>query len=281
MIQLATVSQDPRVVAAIQHSREACNDLRWHEALRRRQAEVRAEGIVHSIAAGAATDGARLPLEAVRELSLGLFEPTDAAGNHVAAVQRGYAEAMRLAQAGNRQLTSAPPQTLARLHQAIAAGVTQPELVGRPRTPDVAPEDRTIPLPAPVETAAEFVQRRRQIQELVTAPDDVPALVVASLVWAELLVVEMFASHNAAVARCMFRALLMSRGLDIFGLCVPEVQVLQDQPAFAQHLMAYATDPEKGAASWVEYCGAVVVAGCERGNYIADAVRTGRFPATQ
>lgn len=279
MTALAAICQDPRVIEAVEHSRQACNDLRWHEALRRRQAEVRAEGIVHSIAAGAATDGARLPLEAVRELSLGLFEPTDAAGNHVAAVQRGYAEAMRLAQAGNRQLTIAPPQTLARLHQAIAAGVASPDLVGRPRHADDTPEDRAIPLPNPVSTAGELQGRRQGIQRLMTLPDEVPALVVASMVWAELLTVEVFASHNAAVARCMFRALLMSRGLDIFGLCVPEVQVLQDQPAFVQHLAAYATDPESNAAAWVEYCGALVIAGCERGNFIADAVRAGRFPA--
>lgn len=281
MTALDALCQDPDVIAAIDYSRQACNDLRWHEALRRRKAEVRAETLVHSTAAGAATDGARLPLEAVRELSLGLLEPTDAAGRHVQALQRGYAEAMRLAEAGNRALTQAPPQTLARLHQVIAAGLGSTEALGRPRDAAHTPADRTVPLPVTVDDPARLQMRRRQLQHLMTLPDQVPALVVAALVWAELLTIELFATHNAGLGRCVFRALLMSRGLDLFGLCVPEVQVLQDPVTFASQIAAYAQDPEAAAAEWVTYCGALVVSGCERGNYVADAIRAGRFPATK
>lgn len=281
MTALDKLCQNSDVVAAVDYSRQACNDLRWHEALRRRKAEVRAESLVHSTAAGAATDGARLPLEAVRELSLGLLEPSDAAGRHVQALQRGYAEAMRLAEAGNRSLTQAPPQTLARLHQVIAAGVGSADSLGRPRGAQHVPADRTVPLPVTVNDPAELQARRRQLQDLMTLPEEIPALVVAALVWAELLTVELFSSHNAGLGRCMFRALLMSRGLDLFGLCVPEVQVLQDPVTFAGQIAAYAQEPEAAAADWVAYCGALVVAGCERGNYVADAIRAGRFPATK
>ncbi|MFS0705943.1 hypothetical protein AB6N23_15640, partial [Cellulomonas sp. 179-A 9B4 NHS] len=55
---LAALAAVPAVAEAVAAARAACEELRWHEAFRRRSREVRAEAGLRAAAASAALDGA-------------------------------------------------------------------------------------------------------------------------------------------------------------------------------------------------------------------------------
>lgn len=69
---LAPLLDLPGVRAAVERARTACEELRWHEAFRRRWREVRAEADVRAARAGAAVDGARVPLDVLRGVATGV-----------------------------------------------------------------------------------------------------------------------------------------------------------------------------------------------------------------
>ena len=56
---------------AVDAARDACTQLRWHEALRRRIPEASAESRVRGARASAFLDGAELPVDLVRDLVRG------------------------------------------------------------------------------------------------------------------------------------------------------------------------------------------------------------------
>ena len=68
---LATI---PEVEAGLTRAREACTQLRWHNALRRRTAQAAAESRVRGARAGAALEGAEVSVDVVRELVMGMTE---------------------------------------------------------------------------------------------------------------------------------------------------------------------------------------------------------------
>ncbi|MGW6129586.1 cell filamentation protein Fic [Cellulomonas sp. NPDC055163] len=68
---LAGLAALPGVAEAVDAARRACEELRWHEAYRRRWREVRAEAGLRSARGSAALDGARVPLDVVRALAVG------------------------------------------------------------------------------------------------------------------------------------------------------------------------------------------------------------------
>ena len=53
---IATISSWPEVAEAMDEAREACTQLRWHQALRRRIPEAAAESRVRGAAASAELD---------------------------------------------------------------------------------------------------------------------------------------------------------------------------------------------------------------------------------
>ena len=64
LLALAGLPGVPEQVAA---ARAACEELRWHPAMRRRSAECRAEAAVWAARSSAALEGARLPVAVVRD----------------------------------------------------------------------------------------------------------------------------------------------------------------------------------------------------------------------
>jgi Fic family protein len=270
--RLATLPGVPEQTDA---AREACTRLRWHEALRRRIPEAAAESRVRGAHASAALEGANLSVELVRDLMRGATAwPEDP--DPVEQVARGVVQATAETERLGPMLRTAPLQALARLHVAAASGLVEPEQLGRPRQPGEECAEFVDLGPAP---SPDLVQERLAgIVDVLLAGDQVPAVVVAALVHAEVAHVRPFVRGNGAVARALERAVIQSRGLDPTGVAVPEAgHGAQGGPAYLGALAAYGTGTPKGVALWLEHCSKAVVAGAQEGERICDAVRAGRF----
>lgn len=263
----------PGVEAAVQAARDACTQVRWHEALRRRSAEVRAEATIRAARSSAAIEGARYPTDLVRDVARGAAElPDDASGRLARAALRVLSEAREL----ESTLAAAPSQALARLHVAAAAGLVPDEQVGRPRQAGETPGDGVgEPSDAPVGTA--LTTRLTGITDLLAAPADAPALLVAALVHAEIATARPFVAGNGLVARAAAHAVIIGRGLDPMGVVVWEAAHLDAGPAYFRALNGYTSGRPDAVAAWLVHCADAVVKGAGEAQVIADAVRLGRL----
>jgi hypothetical protein len=94
----------------------------------------------------------------------------------------------------------------------------------------------------------------------------------------ELLALRPFTSGNGLVARAMFRALVVGRGLDPTGVSVPEVGLLAGGPAsYVGMVAAYASGTAPGLTAWLRRCAEAVELGAREGGLVADAVQAGRL----
>ncbi|GIG35963.1 cell filamentation protein Fic [Cellulomonas pakistanensis] len=277
----------PGVRGAVDRARTACEELRWHEAFRRRWREARAEADVRAARAGAAVDGARVPLEVLRGVATGVDRPADGAGwllDDAAAadlrVATGALRATALAatwrpELGGRSEPALPPlgQLLARLHAAAGAGWLPEADLGRVRVAG-SPLDLTGLGPAP--SGADAAERVALLTRTVAATR-APALVVAAVVHGELLAVRPFAAANGTVARTAARLLLCARGLDPTGTVVPEAAWAAAPQPYLATAARFATGTPAGVAAWVGVCADAVVAGAAEARRVADAVLAGRL----
>jgi hypothetical protein len=264
----------PGVTEAVDAARQACSELRWHEALRRRIPEARAETTARAAQASAALDGAELPLEVVRDVLRGARPaPGDPVGRAVAGAVRVTVEAQTLGDV----VRSAPLQALARLHTAAAAGLVPDDELGRPRQGDEPPRD--LPGPGRAPTGAELVGRLESLATLLRAPGDVPALLVAALAHGEVMAARPFVVGSGLVARALCRGVVVERGLDPTGVAVPEMACLATGlPAYAGALNGYVSGTPEGVAAWLVYSADLVARGAAEGRLVADAVLAGRLP---
>lgn len=229
----------PGVAEAVEEARSACAALRWNPALRRREAQVRAEASIEAAHASAALDGAVLPAELVRDFARGSADlPDDPTGRTVLAALRVIAEADRLSASAQLDPPVAAPGVLARLHVAAAAGMVPPEQLGRPRSGD------------------DVTSRLEGVGLLLQAPASAPAAVVAALVHAELATARPFPGGAGLLARGLARAVAVRRGLDPTGIAVWETGLLAAGETGG--LAGYAAGD---VAGWVRlWCAAVVAA---------------------
>jgi hypothetical protein len=258
----AALAELPGVGEAVAAARAACEELRWHRALRRRMPECRVEATVWSAWASADLEGAGVTPDAVRAATAGIDAlPGDAVGLLARGVVRAVAVAERLSAHGARELRRAPRQALAGLHLAAAGGIVAPDDLGRPR-------------PGPQAAAAR--DRLEALLRLLTDP--VPTLVVGAIGYAELACAEPFVSSNAVVGRALLRTVLVGGGLDPTGVAVPEIGWAGDPLAHRAALAGYADGGSGGVAAWLRHVGEAVVTGAGHGGRIADAVLAGRLP---
>lgn len=276
------LASDPQVAAAVDRAREACGRLRWHQALRRRTAEVRAESIVRGARASAALDGVRLTEDVYRDALRGTRPlPHYAAGDAAAGALRVTALATDLG------LGPATPGfgVLARLHLAAVADGAVPgldrEQWGRPRTGQERPLD-LVALPA-APRGEDLGAVLARLREVLAAPATVPGLIVASVASGLILATRPFVAGNGVVSRAVLRMLAVHRGLDPTGTSVPEAGIAEDPVAHASHAGALAralTSPEAGEPeawrAWTVFCADAVVRGATAGEGAADAVLRGR-----
>lgn len=270
---LARLDGIPERIEAV---REACTRLRWHQALRRRIPEAAAESRVRGAQASGELDGARMGVDAVRDIMRGAatwHDPPDPVERVMQGAVAATAETEHLA----TLVTRAPQQVLARLHTVTAASLVPPgerHLLGRPRRDG---EDcRELLEVGPAPPAGEARARLQAVADLMARAGDAPALVVAAVVHAEVAVARPFVHGNAVVARALERLLVHATGLDPTGVSVPEAGHVGG-PRYLGSLTAYERGDAQGVGMWVAHCGDAMVSAAAEGERIADAVLAGRL----
>lgn len=255
------MAPDEDLDALVVRIRTACDGLARHPALRRDAEAVRLEADVRAAQAGAALDGARVPLDRVRELAAG--DPARGAAEDVAlAGLRVRAAALRGWRGPGTRVPAVPlGQLVVGLHVA-AGGDGHLRGAGEPK------DLRGLgPAPSGPALGAALVHLADRVGEALGSPE--PGLVVAAGALAELSLLRPFASGNAAVARAVFRRLLVVTGLDRTGLVVPEVAWVGAPQA---HLAALAGATADGWPAWLAHCGEAVLAGADEARAAADLV---------
>jgi hypothetical protein len=105
-----------------------------------------------------------------------------------------------------------------------------------------------------------------------------PALLVAALAHGQVLAVRPFDIGSAVVARAVFRAVTIDRGLDPTGVCAPEVAwAATGSGRYAEALAGYRGGTPDGVAGWLRYCADAVTQGAQEGERVCAAVRAGRL----
>lgn len=277
---LAALAARPAVADAVDRARQACTELRWHPALRRRIPEVRTEACVRAAAASAELDGVRLPLEQVRAMVAGLAGPPAGGSgpalpggadgrDPVEAMVRGALRANLACHDLARTLGRSPAQVLAQLHTlaaadlvaaggaGVAGGAAVADTLGRPQ-PGTAP-------------------RVEGLTRLLAGGTDAPGLVVAAIADAECTVTEAFVPATGVTARALARTVVVSAGLDPHGVVVPERHALADRAGRQAALERYRSGSADGVEAWVLWWGEAVVAGAAHGRAVADQVLAGRL----
>lgn len=143
-------------------------------------------------------------------------------------------------------LRVAPGQVLARAHTLAAYGIVPDDALGRPRA------------------SAEVTARMAGLSDLLTAPTQAPALVLAAVAHAEVAVVRPFGSDaDGLVARAVERMVLMSSGFDPRGVIVTEVGHLRHRAAYERALRGYAEGGAAGVRDWILHVAQAAVDGAE------------------
>lgn len=276
---VSRLAELPGIPDEVEAAREACTRLRWHQALRKRIPEAAAESRVRGAAASGELEGASVPVDVLRDIVRGAatWSPTP---DPVELTMRGVLAATAETEHVAGVVLTAPLQALARLHTAAAAGLVDPDALGRPRMPGEECLELTDLGAAP--PAGEVAARLRGVADVLVATPRLPVVVAAAVVHAELATVRPFVRGNAVVARALDRALVRAGGLDPTGVAVTEAgHGAQGGAAYLGALAAYGRGDAAGVGLWISHCCAAVQAAAAEGELVADAVLAGRLgPAT-
>ncbi|MXG89221.1 oxidoreductase [Nocardioides flavescens] len=141
-------------------------------------------------------------------------------------------------------LSRSPLQALARLHTLAATGSVDDTELGRPRDAGAA-------------------ERLQALARLLSGGTEVPALVLAAVVHADLATAAPFASHNGLVARAAERLVLVAKGVDEKSLTVPEAAHLALRAEYESNLRGYRDGGRNGVHAWLLYAAEAFAAGAE------------------
>ena len=284
---LRSIAADARVVRAEEALRQASAELRFHEALRRRWREARAEAAVRGAIASGGVEGVVLPASVLRDAvaSGGLTEASTGepsldvvAGLWRAGVRlttwmpdlRGDA---RPAQPGPRAL-------LAALHRDVVgpiavAGRVPLDAVAAPRPAGTAPVEGG-PDAAPDGEA--LTARLEGVARLIDLPG-APALVRAAVVHGEMVAVRPFLVGNAAVGRLLVRHLITRDGLEPTGVAVTDQYAGRVPLAYSDAAAAYAGGTRDGVVAWVVWQAEAILVGIQEAQAICRTVLAGTTAA--
>lgn len=219
LASLLTLEGVPSGFAA---ARDGADALLRDRGLRRTSSGMTAESLLRGAQASGVLEGSSSGLETVR---------ADGGDEVARAAVRVSTELLGLAPL----IASRPLQAFARIHALAGRGAVPDDQLGRPRD-------------------AEAAGRLRALAERLTAPTEAPAMLVASIVHADLATAAPFASHNGIVARACERLVLVARGVDEKSLLVPEAAHLQLRAEYESNLRAYAAaSGSNGVHSWLLY----------------------------
>lgn len=145
----------------------------------------------------------------------------------------------------------APLQVLARLHVVAARSFCAEVDLGRPRTDETVIDPLHIgAVPPPSEVAP----RLAALADLVTAPSDAPAVVLAAIVHGEILALRPFAWGSGLVARAGVRLVLASRGVDPDLMSAPEVGMLSlGRRSYVDAARDYMSGEPEAVARWITW----------------------------
>ena len=239
---LAPLFELPGVAGAAESARAAVDAVHRHPANRRGWAVSATEASVRAARSSAALDGGstELPVEGTAT------DPVTAGALRVATTLDGPGLVTMLG-----VWRRAPLQVLARLHLLAAAGLADTAELGRPR--------------------AGTAERLELLGQLVTGGTRVPAAVLAAVVHGELLGLQPFGTADGVVARAASRLVVVSAGLDVHNLTVPEVSWLRRPEDYRRAATGFAAGTPAGVAAWVMACCAALEAGAREAGSIADA----------
>jgi hypothetical protein len=272
---VARIAALPGVADEVESAREACARLRWHQTLRRRTPEAAAESRVRGAVASAGLEGAVVPADMVRDVLRGA-RSWRADPGPVEQVARGVVAATAESEQMVDLVARAPRQALARLHAVAASGLVPDAVLGRPRVDGEDCVELGDLGPAP--SAAAAGARLDTVVEVLLASSQLPVVVVAAVVHAEIVHARPFVRGNAVVARALDRALVQAGGLDPSGVAVVEAgHAAGGAAAYLGALAAYGRGDAVGMGVWLEHCCAAVRAAAADGEQVAEAVLAGRL----
>lgn len=139
----------------------------------------------------------------------------------------------------------APGQALARAHAVVARGVLPDDALGR-----MVPGDAGA-------------GRMGDLGTLLTTPTSAPAVVLGSVVHAEIATVAAFGTESGLVARAAEHAVLVDSGLDPYAVIVLEAGHAADPDGYRAGLAAYADGGVPAVTAWILRCAAAVTRGAE------------------
>lgn len=227
---LAWLSSLEGVPSGFAAARDGVDALLRDRGMRRTTPEQTAESLLRGAHASAVLEGSVSTLDEVRD---------GAADELAQAALRVSAELLSLVPV----LVRSPLQAFARLHALAGAGVVAEEQLGRPVAQAAAERTGTL------------------AQTLLST--SVPAMLVAAVAHAELVVVAPFASHNGIVARAVERLVLVARGVDPASLVVPEAGHLALRREYESNLRGYRDGGRAGVHSWLLYAAEAYARGAE------------------
>jgi len=227
---------DDTVAAALQGARDDIDAVLWRRDVRANAADVAAASLMRGARDSAAIDGA--------DIAIADDSP----------MGRTLAAALRVTSAAAEQARAwsfAPLQVIAHLHTVVAVDQGDTDMVGRPRA-DASPDD---PLHLGPAVAPDAVSRGLTcLGRWAPAAANVPALLVAALVHAELMHLRPFAWGSGLVARASVRCVLVDRGVDPSMFTIPELGMLeQGRGAYVAAIRGYASGEPEGLAACVRW----------------------------
>ncbi|OKL51324.1 hypothetical protein [Buchananella hordeovulneris] len=254
----------PGVAAAQTRVRQAAAELRWHEALRRRWREARAENAVRTAVSLAALAGARVPAEVLRpQLAAGQLVTTPTTRPAEAVALRAWHACVSvvdqfapLAGRPQRQSPLPLPQLLAGWHRCLLG-------------PQAGGEAAEIARPRPGSQA-----RLRQVVEVVAANGS--ALVRAAVAWGELASGQIFAAASDQLGILTAWYVAVISGLEPTGVVHPALLPVQEPAGYAAAREAYASGTAAGVAQWIDFVARTYLAGAAEGRQVCDQVLAGR-----
>ena len=264
---LCAAAARPDVVSAMNEAHAALADLRFSEGLRRGWEEARAEAAVREAAALSIIEGARTSVDDVRALSMA--DDGGAASDPGAALALGiwrsqwnmashFPALNTRSQRGARVAPTPLPALIAGLHRDTCSGLVAAGLV----------ESRSVAVPADPSLLA---------PALAYARCDAPGLAVAAALTAHFRFRRVFAPASSVVGGGLARWILVTRGVDPTGVCVPAAYDALDPARAGRELAGWVRADEAGLARWIIHYCAGVVYGAQVGRDVARHVQAGRL----
>ena len=264
---LCAAAACPDVASAMNEAHTALADLRFSEGLRRGWEEARAEAAVREAAALSIIEGARTSVDDVRALSMA--DEGGAASDPGAALALGiWRSQWNLAsrfpalntrsQGGARVAPTPLPALIAGLHRDACSGLVAAGLV----------ESRSVAVPAGPSLLA---------PALAYTCCDAPGLAVAAALTAHFRFRRVFDPASSVVGGGLARWILVTRGVDPTGVCVPSAYDALDPARAGRELAGWVSADEAGLARWIIHYCAGVVYGAQVGRDVARHVQAGRL----